>query len=546
MSKLRFRVKRWLTEEEFRELLKFSRYLGKIDDDSLFEIDFMKAASNGLNIDDIVDKLSDLGVSEAVIEALKQSPRLDGKEEEADLFLEGSVFLLRPKIYLGDKLQQLRGFLKYDKAKRGFIIHPGVLWEALDKLSELGIKVNDRTGLPSLIPLPSRLTFKGELRDYQTEALQAFREKKYRGIIALPTGAGKTVIAIAALSELSVRTLVVAFTKEQLHQWIEKIRSMTDVSGGSVAPFYSEEKRLAPITVTTYQTAYRHIDELSFRFSFLIVDEVHHLPADKFRTIALGMYAPYRIGLSATVVREDGRHVDLFPLMGGVIYHKSADELAERGYLARYIAKIVKVELKDEERRRFEELKSLYKALAGGLTFKELIERATKGDVKASRALKVHSDMLQTVHRSKAKLDAVRKIVDEELSRGSKILIFTQYVEQAKELGAILGVPVLTGETEGKERKRILEEFRGMDKGALVLTTVGDEGLDIPDVNVGIIVAGTASRRQYVQRLGRLLRPGEKKVARLYEVVTKGTGEESVARRRRSTDLDAFSVSSQR
>lgn len=540
MPKLRFRVKKWLTEEEFQELLKFSRYLGRTDEESLFEIDLERASSYGINVDDIIDKLRELGVSETVLDAIDRYSTYNG--EEADLLLEGNIFLLRPKVYLGEKLSSLKGILKYDKARKAFLIRPGLVWKAIERLSELGIKVNDRSGLPESLPLQTRLTFRGELRDYQSEALKTFREKSYRGIIALPTGAGKTVIAIAALAELSVRTLIVAFTKEQLHQWIDKIRTMTDVPGGSVALFYSEEKRLAPITITTYQTAFRHIDDLSFRYSFLIVDEVHHLPADKFRTIALGMYAPYRMGLSATVVREDGRHVELFPLMGGVIYHKSADELAEKGYLARYITKIVRVELKEEERKRFEELRSLYKALAGGLTFKELVERATRGDVKASRALKVHSEMLQLVHRSEAKLEAVKRIVEEELSKGSKILIFTQYVEQAKELGEALNAYILTGETEGKERKRILEEFKEAESGVLVLTTVGDEGLDIPDVNVGIIVAGTGSRRQYIQRLGRLLRPGESKIARLYEIVTRGTGEESMSRRRRSTGIDTFSI----
>jgi superfamily II DNA or RNA helicase len=146
--------------------------------------------------------------------------------------------------------------------------------------------------------------------------------------------------------------------------------------------------------------------------------------------------------------------------------------------------------------------------------------------------------MLQLIHRSKAKAEAVKKIVEEELKNNSKILVFTQYVEQARELGEILGAPVLTGETDTRERKRILEEFRSTPRGVLVLTTVGDEGLDIPDVNVGIIVAGTGSRRQYIQRLGRLLRPGTNKVARLYEIVTRGTGEESLARRRRTASLD--------
>ena len=535
-GRIRFRIKGWLSREDFEELLQFSRYLGRTDDESLFEVDLDKANRNNVGLEDIINKLEELGVSTQIIEALRNIQQ--NEAEEAVLLLEGNVFLLKPRTYLGERISGLKDLMKYDRNRKCFVIQPGLVWRVVEKLRELGVNVVDKSGVPFTVPLPSRISFRGELRDYQKEALEAFRSHGYRGIIALPTGAGKTIIAIAALAELGVRTLIVAFTKEQLHQWVEKIKELTDAPGGSIATFYSEEKKLAPITVTTYQTAYRHIHEFAFRFTFLVVDEVHHLPADKFRAIALGMYAPYRMGLSATVVREDGRHVELFPLMGGVIYSKSPDELAEKGYLARYISKIIKVELKPDEKKRFEELRKLYRSLAGGSTFQELVNRASRGDKEAALALKVHSEMLQLIHRSKAKAEAVKKIVEEELKNNSKILVFTQYVEQAKELGEILGAPVLTGETDTRERKRILEEFRSAPRGVLVLTTVGDEGLDIPDVNVGIIVAGTGSRRQYIQRLGRLLRPGTNKVARLYEIVTRGTGEESLARRRRTASLD--------
>lgn len=535
-NRIRYRIKKWLTNDEFEELLKFSRYLGRTDDESLFEIDLDKATSNNLNIDDIIDILERFEVSTQVIDALRAvEPE---KKGEIDVYLEGNEFLLKPKFYLGNLYPELKAYMRYDKIRRCFRVQPGMLWRIIDKLSEQGVIVNDKTGLPSKILLPTSLSFRGELRDYQKEALESFRSNKYKGIIALPTGAGKTIIAIAAIAELGVRTLIVAFTKEQLHQWIEKIKQLTDIPGGSVASFYSEEKKLAPITVTTYQTAFRYINEFAFRFSFLVVDEVHHLPAEKFRAIALGIYAPYRLGLSATVIREDGKHIELFPLMGGVIYHKSPDELAEKGYLARYISKIVKVELTQDEKKRYEELRKLYRSLARGTPFQELVNKASRGDREAIQALRVHSEMLQLIHKSKAKVDAVKKIVDEELRNNSKILVFTQYVEQAKELGEVLGAQVLTGEIDSKERKRVLEEFKNASRGVLVLTTVGDEGLDIPDVNVGIIVAGTGSRRQYIQRLGRLLRPGINKVARLYEIVARGTGEEGLARRRRTAILD--------
>lgn len=536
--RLRFRVRGWMAREDFESVLRFSRYLGRDEEGSIFEVDPAKAERNGLGLDDVVEVLERLGVEGDAIERVKRW--FEERSYDVELLLEGDSILLRPLLYLGDRLSDFRDLLRYDKGRKCFVVPPGMLWKVVRELERQGLAVRDRTGLPASVPLGIPVTFKGKLRDYQEEALEAWKRNSFRGVIALPTGAGKTVIAVKAIADLGLRTLVVVYTKEQLHQWIEKLRELTDIPGAAVAAFYSEEKRLGPVTVTTYQTAHRHVRDLAFRFSFLIVDEVHHLPAEKFKTIALGVYAPYRMGLSATVVREDGKHVELFPLMGGVVYYKSPDELAEKGYIARYVVRIVRVELKPEEKAKFEELRKLYKALAQGVPFQELVKRALAGDLTAARALKVHSDMLKLVHMSKAKEEAVKRIVAEELGKGSKILVFAQYVDQAEELGRLLGAPVLTGETETKERRRALEEFRRCERGVLVLTTVGDEGLDVPDANVGIIVAGTGSRRQYVQRLGRLLRPGPGKIARLYEIVTKGTGEEAMARRRKTLGLDFF------
>jgi len=535
---VRFRVRGWLSREEFEELMKFCDYLGREEGESKFAINPKKAEENGYDIDEIREVLKKLGerVQRAALEVLEEEV---AKGREVVIRVEGSDVVVEPRAFLGEALESLRDLLlKYDRKRKAFYAKPGRLEELIERLEALGFVVVDKTGVPKAQPLPERVEFKGELREYQKEALQAWSANKFRGIVALPTGAGKTVVGIAALSQLSEKTLIVVYTKEQLAQWMEKVLEFTTAPPSFVAPFYGEEKRLAPITISTYQTAYKYIDDLAFRFSFLVIDEVHHLPAEKFKQIALGMYSPRRMGLSATVVREDGKHVELFPLMGGVVYFKSPQELVEMGYLAPYVIKLVKVELTEEEKKRYEELRKVYKALSGGLSFKEIVARAQQGDRTAALALKVHSEMLQLIHTASRKLEAVKEIVSRELERGSKILVFTQYVEQAEELGRLLGAPVLTGSTEQKQRKKIFEEFRKAPKGVLVITTVGDEGIDIPDANVGVVVAGTGSRRQFIQRLGRLLRPGSGKVARLYEIVVKDTQEEAQAKRRRRTSLE--------
>ncbi len=543
---IRFRVSGWIPQDQFKKLLLFSDYLGREAGESKFVINFEKAEENNLSIDDIIDILESMKprVSEKVVEALKNNRDkivASTSKYKVIIEVEGSKIIIKPLTYLGSKFEAIKNMVKYDPRRRIFYTEPGLMYSVINKLCSEGVYVEDRTGVPKKLLLNEKIEFRGELRDYQREALESWLKNKGQGIIALPTGSGKTLIGIAAIVKTQQRTLIVTYTKEQLYQWIEKIREFTTTPSYMISSFYSEEKRISPITVTTYQTAYRHIELLSFRYSLLIVDEVHHLPADKFKRIALGMYSPYRMGLSATVIREDGKHVELFPLMGGIVYHKTPQELAEKGYLATYSTFLVRVRLTREERKKYEELRKIYKALAEGRTFEEILEDARRGEQKAIKALKVHSELKKLVQNSASKEKAVKEIVEKELMRGSKILVFTQYVKQAEKLANLLNAYLITGSVEDKTRKRILEEFKNADKGVLVLTTVGDEGLDIPDANVGIIVAGTGSRRQFIQRLGRLLRPQKGKTARLYEVIVSGTQEEFQAKKRKQLSIDDLS-----
>jgi len=223
------------------------------------------------------------------------------------------------------------------------------------------------------------------------------------------------------------------------------------------------------------------------------------------------------------------------------VYYKTPGELAEQGYLARYVVYTVKTRLPPNEWKEYLELRTIFEKYAAGRTFEQLVNDASRGDKSAAEALRVHSKIRGILAKSKAKIEKAVEIARSELAKGGKIIVFTQYVEQAEELAKRLNAWLLTGETPGEERRRALEEFKSAKSGILVVTTVGDEGLDIPDANVGIIVSGTGSRRQFVQRLGRILRPkpggGE---ARLYEIVLEKTSEEFQARKRKSTGLSDF------
>ena len=519
--RVRVRFERWLDEEEFRELLRIADYRGREGGASVFELNPVKLRREGLSLREALAMIDEMG---GVVEG---APR-----PTARLSIEAGVYVLRSEERLLEYLAEFRDAVRYSREHRGFIIKPYAVVDVVDKLRGAGFEVIDETGLLKPKPIREDLSLSYQLRPYQREALEAWMANKMRGVIALPTGAGKTIVALAAIAELKAPTLIVVYTREQLKQWMEKIREGLGLAPWEVGAYYGEEKRIAPVTVTTYQTAWRRSGELADKFSLLIVDEVHHLPADKFRLIAENILAPYRMGLSATPERSDGKHEYLFRLMGGLVYRKSASELAEQGYLAPYRIIPVPVSLTPEEAKRYRELRRLYRELAGGREVKELIRLAAAGDERASKALRVLNEMRKIVAFAENKLRKAKEIAEREAASGSKVIIFTQYVEQAKKLGLMLAAPVVTGKTDPVKRDLALSLFRSGRSRILVVTTVGDEGLDIPDANVGIILSGTGSRRQLVQRLGRLLRPAPGKTeAKLYEVFVKGTMEEAQARK---------------
>ncbi|MFP3197481.1 MAG: DEAD/DEAH box helicase [Sulfolobaceae archaeon] len=527
MSLKTFYIQRWLDEETFKKLLTFSRFVVRDPEKgSVFVIDPERAKKNRLKLDDIKSLLEEIGVEvdEGELKELeKELPNYD-----VEFYLRGEKVIIKPHVYLMDLVKDYyeQGVLKYNKGEKVFETYPYYYNFLKTRFEENGLKVKEL----ELKVKDVNINFRGELREYQKEALGVWLEKG-SGVIALPTGAGKTVIGIGAIAYVKKSALVVTFTKEQMMQWRDSILRFTDVEKSMVGLYYSGEKNVKPITVTTYHTAYRHMGELADKFEVLVIDEAHHLPADKFKVIALSSFASRRLALSATPVREDGKHEELFKLMGGLIYFKTPQELIQKGFLAPYEIIQVKVELTPQEKLEYNKLLNKFRSLAKGRKVSQLLELVKKGEEDAVEAIKVYNELKKLTNLAKKKVEKVKEIVEKE--KGNKILIFTQYVEQAEEIANLLKAFLITGKMSKSERERVLSVFKGIKSGVLVLTTVGDEGLDIPDANVGIIVTGTGSRRQFIQRLGRLLRPSNGKKARLYELVTKGTAEEYQAVKRK-------------
>jgi superfamily II DNA or RNA helicase len=374
-----------------------------------------------------------------------------------------------------------------------------------------------------------------ELRSYQQEALDAWREANDRGVLELPTGSGKTVVAIAAMAALDTATLVVVPTIDLLEQWRGELRAEFDCPIGQLG---GGKQRVEAVTVATYDSAYLRADELGDRFGLLVFDEVHHLGGEGYRDIARLMAAPARLGLTATFERPDGAHEAIEELVGSVVYRRSADDLAGE-HLADYDIRRIEVELTAEERERYEEhqgtftdyLKQSNIQLRSGSDYQELVKRSGT-DPRAREALLAKQRAREVMMNADRKVEKLADILDRH--REDRVIVFTAFTDLVYDLAERFLIPPITNETGAEERREILERFRRGEYSRVVAANVLDEGVDVPDANVAVVLSGSGSEREFTQRLGRVLRPKEDGGrALLYEVVTSETAEERVARRRR-------------
>ena len=363
--------------------------------------------------------------------------------------------------------------------------------------------------------------------------MEAWLKAIKRGIIVLPTAAGKTFVALKAIEALNVATLVVVPTLDLVDQWRQLLQSQFNVNVGA---YGGGEENLEALTVTTYDSAYLRAAQLGNRFMLLIFDEVHHLPAPSYSQIAEMYIAPYRMGLTATLEREDGGHKILPRLLGDTVYKLDVDSLAGE-HLSPYTHEKVLVELTPEEQEVYEQEYRIFRnylrrkniSLRGPRDFRRFIMR-TGNDPEARQALLARNKALKIVFNSEAKIEKLREFLGVYMKE--KILIFTRYNQLVYKLSRQFLIPAITYRTPKEERKEILSKFKNGDYRAIVASQVLDEGVDVPDASLGFILSGSGSSREYVQRLGRILRKSEGKHAKLIEIVAKKTMEMNLSRRR--------------
>lgn len=375
-----------------------------------------------------------------------------------------------------------------------------------------------------------------ELRPYQVEALLAWERAGRRGIVALPTGSGKTHVALAALAQLACSTLVLVPTRVLLAQWAYRLRQVYD---GPLGQIGDGVRLVEPVTIATFESAYRYLDEIGHRFELLVVDEAHHFGGGA-RAEALEMCAaPARLGLTATPpgVAELEASARLTELVGPVVCQHSVAELAG-SVLAPFDQLSLFVELTpleraayDRARARFQEAFQRYR-LAGGPDWRGFALEAS-ATVEGRRALASFHEARRIVSLSDEKLDLAERLYTREHEAGGRVLLFTADNRAAYVLSRRLLVPAITCEIGRRERGEILERLRDGRVRAVISARVLNEGLDLPEAGVGIVVGGSLGAREHVQRVGRLLRPRPGKRALVYELVVRATFEAGYAARRR-------------
>ena len=408
-------------------------------------------------------------------------------------------------------------------------------------LTNAGFPVEDLAGYIVGDPLPIHLretTLAGkkfELRDYQKEAAQVFyasgSEKGGSGVIVLPCGSGKTVIGLATMALVQTKTLILTPNISASRQWIREICDKTDLTIDQVKEYSGEVKEIGPVTVATYQILTQRkraksaenekpeteLDEFSDeevkkelanfplfsqqKWGLMIYDEVHLLPAPVFR-LSTEMQATRRLGLTATLVREDHKETEVFSLIGPKKYDIPWRILEAQGWIASAFCNEIRIPMEAE--------------------------------LKMKYALAPVREKITLASTNPEKNDIVQRLLKHFDKPDDRVLIIGQYIEQLENLSKELDIPLITGKTPNKERERLYAAFRDGTQKNLMVSKVGNFAIDLPDANVLIQISGTfGSRQEEAQRLGRVLRPkSDGGAAHFYSIVTQDSKEQEFAMNR--------------
>jgi DNA excision repair protein ERCC-3 len=396
------------------------------------------------------------------------------------------------------KSKKLVGMLGDQIDQDTIAVHGSERGRLKQALLKLGWPAEDLAGYVDGEAHPITLAENGwSLRPYQREALEHFWAAG-SGVVVLPCGAGKTLVGTAAMAQASATTLILVTTTVAGRQWKRELLARTSLTDAEIGEYSGERKEIRPVTIATYQVlttrrkgVFTHLDLFNARdWGLVVYDEVHLLPAPIFRFTA-DLQARRRLGLTATLIREDGREGDVFSLIGPKRYDAPWRDIESQGWIAPADCTEVRVTLTDAERMAY--------------------------------AVAEPEEQYRKAATARTKLPVVRALV--ERHRDDQVLVIGAYLDQLRELGEFLDAPIIQGQTTNRVREKLFEAFRQGDLSTLVLSKVGNFSIDLPEAAVAIQVSGTfGSRQEEAQRLGRVLRPkGDGRQAHFYTVVSRDT-----------------------
>ena len=479
------------------------------------------AAAAGLGSEEIIGRLSSWSrfpVPENVTYTVRETVSRFGacvliETEEQNRFL-----LTVSDEQIRREIEGRKGFDKFlTPAPQGFYVSLFDRGTVKRELIKIGYPVEDRAPLREGAPVPMSLKrttsdgFPFCVRDYQTEAADTFvgsrRPGNGYGIVVLPCGAGKTVVGMRVMELLQTSTLILSTNVAAVHQWIDELLDKSSLTPDQIGEYSGEIKEIRPVTVATYQIlTWRPNKNEDFPhfgvfhaadWGLIIYDEVHLLPAPVFRVTA-EIQATRRLGLTATLIREDGREDDVFSLVGPKRFDIPWKELEQKGWIAEAMCYEIRVDLP-------EELKIPYASA----------DKRNKFRIASENPLK---------------LLIAEQIIENH--REDSILIIGAYLDQLRKIAEALDIPIITGKTPNSEREEIYRAFRAGELRLIAVSKVANFAIDLPDASVAVQVSGTfGSRQEEAQRLGRILRPKEKN-SFFYTLVSRYTTEESFAANR--------------
>ncbi len=402
------------------------------------------------------------------------------------------------------KSKKLAGMLGTKLDDDTVTVHPSERGRLKQALLKLGWPAEDLAGYVNGEAHPIELAEAGKdggkpwtLRSYQREAVEAFWAGG-SGVVVLPCGAGKTLVGAAAMAEAKATTLILVTNTVAGRQWKRELVARTSLTEAEIGEYSGERKEIRPVTIATYQVltsrrggAFTHLDLFGARdWGLVVYDEVHLLPAPIFRFTA-DLQARRRLGLTATLVREDGREGDVFSLIGPKRYDAPWKDIEQQGWIAPAECTEVRVTLTDAERMAY--------------------------------ATAEADERYRMAATTRTKLPVVKALLDRH--PGEQTLVIGGYIDQLHQLGEYLDAPIVQGSTTNRERERLFDAFRSGELQTLVISKVGNFSIDLPEAAVAVQVSGTfGSRQEEAQRLGRVLRPKiDGRQAHFYTVVSRDT-----------------------